>query len=424
MKQFFKVTILSGILTLIRMCLGFIVGKIVAIYTGPAGIAMLGQLQSVIGIINGIATAPVGSGIVRYTSEHHLSGFDSCAPWWRAALRISSIIYVIISLLLVINAGFLSKRIFLDEQYAWVIIIACGVIPFAVANTLIASVLNGQQLYRQYISLCMMSVVITTLILIALIVNFNLKGALLATALNSAVAGIVLISFCIKKAWFNYKYWFGPVYKTHIINILGYSFMGLVTALSMPTAILLVRKLLINEVGWNSAGQWQAVWKISEVYLGVVTIALSTYFLPKLSILKDSKLIKKEVNSTSIYIIILTSCLAAIIYFCRDLSLNLLFTSEFKGARNLFLYQLLGDVIKIAGFIYAYPLIAQGRVKVFIISEIIFSFSFVVLAYILIQQFGVQGANIAYLFNYLLYFIFAFTFTNFINVRFFYKNEE
>ncbi len=43
--------------------------------------------------------------------------------------------------------------------------------------------------------------------------------------------------------------------------------------------------------GRAQAGQWQAVYKISEVYLGIITIALSTYFLPKLSTLKNTDLI-------------------------------------------------------------------------------------------------------------------------------------
>ena len=51
-------------------------------------------------------------------------------------------------------------------------------------NTLIASVLNGQQFYKQYILVGMFSVFISTMFMILLIVAYNLKGALIATAIN------------------------------------------------------------------------------------------------------------------------------------------------------------------------------------------------------------------------------------------------
>lgn len=69
MKKFLQVTILSAIYTFIKMIAGFIIGKVVAIYTGPSGVAMLGQVQSLITIVAGTTSAPVSTGLVRYTAE-------------------------------------------------------------------------------------------------------------------------------------------------------------------------------------------------------------------------------------------------------------------------------------------------------------------------------------------------------------------
>ncbi|HDS3482807.1 TPA: O-antigen flippase, partial [Escherichia coli] len=62
MKKFLQVTILSAIYTFIKMIAGFIIGKVVAIYTGPSGVAMLGQVQSLITIVAGTTSAPVSTG--------------------------------------------------------------------------------------------------------------------------------------------------------------------------------------------------------------------------------------------------------------------------------------------------------------------------------------------------------------------------
>ncbi|MCV5682378.1 O-antigen flippase, partial [Escherichia coli] len=83
--------------------------------------------------------------------------------------------------------------------------------------------------------------------------------------------------------------------------------------------------------------QWQAVWKISEAYLTIMTIALSTYLMPKLSSLNESVAIKKEVNTLSLAIIPCTIVLAFLIYITRDISISLLFTNDFYNARELFL---------------------------------------------------------------------------------------
>ncbi|KFC80958.1 O-antigen translocase [Buttiauxella agrestis] len=417
MKKFLQVTILSAIYTFFKMIAGFVIGKFVAVYTGPTGIAMLGQVQSLMTILTGITTAPVSTGLVRYTAENWSNGEKACAPWWSACFKVTALFTFLIIPLVILFSSKLSTLLFDDKTYIWVIVFACCILPFSIFNTLISSVLNGQQRYKQYILLGMLSVFVSTIVMSLLIFSFNLKGALVATALNSGVAGLVLICFCLNKSWFRIKYWWGETDGEKIFQIIKYTLMALTAVISMPVALLLIRKILIAKTGWESAGQWQAVWKISEIYLGVVTIALSTYFLPRLAILKNSVLIRNEINSTIFYVLFVTTCMGLGIYFLRDEIISILFTEKFRMARELFLLQLTGDVIKVAGFLYSYTLQAQGHSKIFISSELIFSLIFVIASYYLINIFGVQGANVSYLITYVMYFFFAFVFTNHFNVR-------
>lgn len=97
--------------------------------------------------------------------------------------------------------------------------------------------------------------------------------------------------------------------------------------------------------------------------------------------------------------------MAFAIYMLRDIAISLLFTETFKGARDLFLVQLCGDVVKILSWLFAYALISRGETKLFIASEAISAITFILLAFFCIKFYGVQGANIAYLANYVIYFI-------------------
>ena len=89
--------------------------------------------------------------------------------------------------------------------------------------------------------------------------------------------------------------------------------MAMASAISMPLALIAVRKIIISNVGWDAAGQWQAVWKISEVYLSVMTMALGIYFLPQLSKLKSYIEIRREINSAALIIVPLVIIMACIV---------------------------------------------------------------------------------------------------------------
>ncbi|HGU1538700.1 TPA: O70 family O-antigen flippase, partial [Escherichia coli] len=96
MSKLLKVTASTGVLTLAKMAMGFAISKIIAIYTGPSGMALLGQIQGAVTVFTGIANAPVSNGIVRYTSEQSKNGIHACSRWWRASLIWVVTIYIIL----------------------------------------------------------------------------------------------------------------------------------------------------------------------------------------------------------------------------------------------------------------------------------------------------------------------------------------
>ena len=405
MKRLLSVTAFTAMLTLLRMSTGFIIAKVVATYTGPTGIAMLGQIQSVINVLNGIINAPAGACVIRYTAENIDEGYDKCSPWWKASLQWVILLLSIVIPISLLLSGQLSSWLFNNSEFYWVIIIACCSLPFAVISTLINSVINGQQKYKRYVTLGMISTLISAIITISLVYFYSINGALIAVSLNSGVIGCVMIAISIKQPWFKVKYWWGKTELEQRKKIGGYVLMAITSALTAPISLILVRNILVSNVGWEVTGQWQAVWKISEAYLSIVTISLSTYYLPKLSGLIKIGDVIKEVNKTAFVIMPLVVFLGLCIYFFRDLVISLLFTDDFINARNLFLIQLSGDVMKILSWLYAYPMIARGATKLFIATEIIFSILLVILSYIFIHYYGVSGANMAYFINYIIYFI-------------------
>jgi O-antigen/teichoic acid export membrane protein len=403
MKRLLKVTAMTGLLTLLRMAMGFVIAKVVAVYSGPTGMAMLGQVQSMVSSLNGIINAPAGSGVVRFTAEYKEQGFDACAPWWRAALQ-----WVFVISAIAIPGGLLLAEpiaawLFQDKALVSVVMVTVIVLPFTAIGTLFNSVINGQQLYRRYIGLGMVSALISGSVMLVMIVFYNIQGALLAAAIQAALIGIVMLITNLRQPWFKLRFWWGAVEPRARKQIGGYMLMAITSALTVPISLILVRNILISEVGWDATGQWQAVYKISEVYLGVITMALSTYYLPRLASLSGVDAIVNEIHSTARVIIPIVAVMALGVYLLRDVAISLLFTDAFRSARDLFAIQLTGDVIKIASWLYAYPMLSRGATKWFMGTEILFSLSFVALSYLFVGNMGLKGATVAYLVNYFFY---------------------
>jgi PST family polysaccharide transporter len=409
MKKLLSVTFFTGLLTLSRMMAGFLVSKVIAVYTGTTGMALLGQAQNLITMLNGIVNSPTSNAVVRYTSEHCDEGFDACAPWWRASGQWAILFCVSLIPTGILLSKYISELLFETQVYSWLVCIMFLVLPFSAVSTLINSVINGQQQYKKYIVLGIISVIISTTVMLVLILLWGINGALIAAAMQSALIGVVMLIICIRQPWMKINLWWGNVDNEHRLKVGGYILMALASAISMPLALIAVRKIIIVNVGWDAAGQWQAVWKISEVYLSVMTMALGIYFLPQLAKLKSYIEIRREINSTALIIVPVVILMALCVYLLRDMAITILFTEKFRDARELFGIQLIGDVLKISSWLYAYPMISRGATKWFVASEVVFAASLVLMTYFFVPLFKTDGANIAYMINYAIYFVFVFT---------------
>ncbi|HCT5819434.1 TPA: O-antigen translocase [Citrobacter sedlakii] len=408
MSSFLKVSFFSACLTLFKMLMGFVVAKVIAIYTGPSGMALLGQFQSFVTGINGIINAPVGNGIVKYTAEHGNKGSDICSQWWKPAIAFSFSFIILLSIILLPLSGEISKLLLNSTDYRYLIIVTLLNLPFTAFGTLIMSITNGQRNFKLYIIYGFISTLIASAIMLLMLIKYGIVGALLSTSFQYGLIGIVLICLSYRKEWFYFKYFFQRFEKDKAKDILAYISMALTSAISLPLTLIVIRLILIKQTDIVTAGQWQAVWKISEAYIGIVTIALSTYFLPKLSSLKNLVEIKYEIKMVLKYILPFVICVAGLVYLLRDFIISILFTTEFSSARDLFFVQLLGDIVKIISWIYAFTMLSSKATRWYIGTELFFCLSWILTSFILIHPYGAQGVNIAYCLSYLIYFIVIF----------------
>jgi PST family polysaccharide transporter len=110
--------------------------------------------------------------------------------------------------------------------------------------------------------------------------------------------------------------------------------------------------------------------RISDGYLMLVTMSLSTYYLPKLSSLLSNGELRTEIFQGYKIILpaVLVSCLP--IYFLRYFIIGLLYTKDFAPMEQLFFS--VADFFKIAAWLIAFLMTAKAMTNI-IATEIIFT---------------------------------------------------
>ena len=162
----------------------------------------------------------------------------------------------------------------------------------------------------------------------------------------------------------------------------------------------------------NTAGIWDGMNRLSAAYLLLITTSIQVYYLPILSAIQNKKLLWKEIIKTEKILIPITFCAFLLIFLFRNLIINVLFTSEFNLMKSIFVYQLLGDIIKIAAWIIAYVMYAKAMTKQLILTDNIFTFMYVGLSYLLISYlgYGLNAVYYSFIFNNIVYLIFMYFF--------------
>ena len=62
-----KTSVLTAISTIITVISAFVINKVVAMYAGPTGLALIGQLKD---FVTNISNGAITQGIVKYTAEY------------------------------------------------------------------------------------------------------------------------------------------------------------------------------------------------------------------------------------------------------------------------------------------------------------------------------------------------------------------
>lgn len=399
-----KVFSLTSLSTLVRMCTGLISVKIVAAIIGPAGVALVGQLNNFSQIALSLATGGINSGITKYVAEYKddSSKVKQCLA---TAFKITITCSLIIGLLLLLLCRQLSSLIMMTPQYWYVFAIFGITILFYGLNNMLVSIVNGYKQFNKYVKVNIVSSIFGVAFTVALVLLWGLPGALISAVTFQSLMIFVSVLMLRKLEWLRKDWLIGKFKKTIASQYFRYALMALVSAFMLPVSQMLLRGYVISDISITEAGWWEGMNRISAMYLMAITSSFSVYYLPRLSEIHNRFELRHEIFKCYKVIVPLLLAGFTAVYFLRFFIVRLLFTQEFMPMTQLFIWQMAGDFFKICSWLLSFLMVAKSMTKAFISSEIIFTLSYLGIGYLFVRFNGIVGLCQAYLINYVLYMI-------------------
>lgn len=397
--------IYSTVSTIAKLLSSLVIVKLVAWYAGPEGVGKLGQFLSLMSLITVFAGGGITSGVIKYVAEYRERAEEK-SRLLQAATSYTLTATAAMGIVIIVFSMPLAEWLLSDKRFHSLILILAIAQLFIAIHNLILAIINGFMDVRRVAIINIAGSVLGLGVTAVLSYYFKLDGALYALVISQAALLMVSYPIFKRSRWFE-KSIFYPRIDWGMYQLLArYSIMSLTSAILAPFVQIWVRNHLVSSFSWQDAGYWQAVSKVSDAYLLSITMAISVYYLPKLSAIKDRSALLWELKNAYKYIMPVVCTIAFFVYVYRDSVTLLLFSSEFLKGQVLYAPQLIGDVIKIASFILSYLMLAKAMTKIFILSEIIFSLTYIALVWGLTSKFGLIGVMYAFIINYILYLIF------------------
>ena len=400
-----KVFSLTALSTSVKMVTALITTKVVAIIVGPSGVALLGQLTNFVTIILNLASGGINNAITKYIAEYKESD-SKITALLSTAFRIIAVCSVVAAVIMVLFNERISRWILFSEEYGFVFVVFGLTVIFYAINNMLISAVNGFKCFRLYTILNIAGSILGVIFSVIFVLTMGLSGAMIATVTYQSIVLGVTVVLLRKELWFKISRFTDKLNKKIFWQFLKFSLASIVFIVSAPISQMLLRGYVIADISESQAGIWEGMNRISMMYMMVISMSLTVYYIPRLSELHTKEEIREEIIKAYKFLVPLLLVGFVLVYFLRHIIIWILYTPDFVSMERLFGWQLLLDMVKAVSFVVAYLLIAKAKVFIYTVTTLVFSALYLSVGYILLRiQNDVVGIIQGELLTQTLYFI-------------------
>ena len=374
----------------------FVVNKLLAVFLPPSAFACVGQFMNFMTMGQATSSLALQNGWVSLSAQNK-NNLEQLRGVWRGGFRLTTFASIVTFAVALVLCFTLPLEKFFPEIHprlvqAAIIFALPGVFATNII-TITSSVMNGLGHYRRW-ALINMVTSLWQMLWVAFFLYTGRLSVLSIVATQSVVAGVFAAQIA-SRAGFSLN----EIRKTALdirAPWISYALMGIVPMVLSPVVLTFMRLTIGENLGWNAAGIWQGIWKISDFLTAFFSAILGVIILPKVS----AALTKSEFWGMFRPVLMKTMALAlvavAILYFGRSLLVTVMLSSAYAGAADYIPMQLLGDFFRVGGWALGLVLIARRETKKFLILEICSEFVLASATYGLVKLYEFNGPMMAY----------------------------
>lgn len=403
--QIIKASAIMGGTSAVSMITGIIRSKVMAVLLGPEFIGLLGLLQSVLNTASTVAGMGLAVSGVRQIADARARGDEEYLALTRGALRrASAILGLLGAVLLMIFCKPISRLAVGNDGYAGAIMwIAFGVWVTTVSGTQTAT-LNGMRrlgdLARVYVIGAMGGTLLTVL-------------AVWQCRENSIVVAVLSIPviILITSWWLTRKIpaldvnlsWQAISKPLWDLFSLGFAFMT--TSLIRTANQFVVRVIITRSFGITATGYFQAAWSISALYLGFILEAMGKDYYPRLAaVAKDHQAANEMVNEQAEVALLLAGPVILGMLTLTSQVVSVIYSRTFGETVGILQWHIIGDLFKVSSWPMGFILVAQGRSRLYFITELSWNVIFLGLIWAGLPVWSLKATGIAYFLTHAFYF--------------------
>jgi O-antigen/teichoic acid export membrane protein len=401
-----KAASLGAVQTAVSVIAGFLSVKVTSVFLGPAGMGVLSQLQYFIAMSQTGVSAGLNTGVVRKTAEYGVG-----SP--RQALVVSTVFRLVIwvgvplAIIMALGSRWLAGTLLHNDALASPLVVFAAVYVLGLVAALITGSAMGAKDYRATAFINIGTSLSTVGLYALLCPRFGVTGGLIGAALVPAMTLLIAVAFARQGPWWPKRLLDQPFSSAEARAVAAFIPMAAVGAIALPLVQILVRNEVADHEGMAAVGFLQGVMRISDMYVGLATSMLGMYYLPRFSEIRVAADLRRELVRGLLMLVPAVGAVSGILYLLRDLVIHVVLTEQFLPMRDLFGWQMVGNVFKVVAWLFGALLVAKSNPLVLTVFEVATYVFWWLLARHFVATDGARGATQAYAATYVAYSVVA-----------------
>lgn len=405
-RSIMKATSLFGGVQVFKIIIAIVRSKIVAVLLGPAGMGIMGLLNSTTEFVSSLTNFGLRTSALRDIAAANESGnqnrINKVVTVFRRLVWGTGLLGAVITF---IFSPWLSELTFGNKEYTLAFIWLSCTLLFNQLTIGQDVLLQGMRKLNYLAKANMLGAFIGLLISAPLYYFYGIEGIVPAIILSSL--------FLLGISWyFTSKIKLEQVKVTSKETVFegkGMLKMGFMLSLSglIGSGTAYIVRICISNLGsLEDVGLYNAGFAIIGTYVGLLFTAMSTDYYPRLAgISQNNKKANLLINHQAEIVILLLAPILTIFLIFINWAVIILYSTKFTAVNGMIQWAALGMYFKGVSWTIAFVLLAKGASKLYFWNELIANIYVLGLNVLGYYLYGLDGLGISFLISFILYFL-------------------